>query len=178
MFRNRPIRCTVMTDDADRLAAAILERTVALTCELHPAVEHLSQPGHFPVSGQPAAAVFDHPHGAAAPRHRSGHPSPEAAALVADAAERAHGLLGYARRDGNPLLPALALAAFYLGEAERTNLLGLREAASGRVVVGVVEPDQSSHEPRLVPGNVVLRTWYPVIGAPQACVQLRFPEDA
>ena len=68
--------------------------------------------------------------------------------------------------------------SFYLGEAERTNLLGLRDAASGRVVVGVVEPDLASHEPRLVPGNVVLRTWYPVIGAPQACVQLRFPEDA
>jgi hypothetical protein len=27
----------------------------------------------------------------------------------------------------------------------------------------------------VVPGGAVLRTWFPVQGAPQACVQLRFP---
>ena len=162
-------------DDPDTLAEELGELTTALTCELHEAIEHLRQPGHFPPAGMPAAALFDHPPGAEKPRHRSGAPSPETAELVAAAAECARERLGYGRRDGNPLLPALALAAFYLVEARRTNALGLREAAGGRVVPGVVEPDLASHEPAVVPGGAVLRTWFPVQGAPQACVQLRFP---
>ena len=85
--------------------------------ELHPAIEHLAQPGHFEPDGAPAAALFEHARGAAAPTHRAGRPSPEVAAIAAEAADAARERLGYARRDGNPLLPALALAAFYLGEA-------------------------------------------------------------
>jgi hypothetical protein len=162
-------------EDADALAEELQELTTLVTCELHEAIEHLRQPGHFPPSGMPAAALFDHPPGAEKPRHRSGAPAPETATLVAAAAERAREQLGYGRRDDNPLLPALALASFYLVEARRTNALGLREAAAGRIVPGVVEPDMASHEPAVVPGGTVLRTWFPVEGAPDACVQLRFP---
>jgi hypothetical protein len=162
-------------EDPDRLAADLLELTVAVTVELHEAIEHLRRPGRFEPSGTPAAAVFDHPPGAEQPRHRSGAPSPEVAALVSEAAAEARDRLGYGRRDGNPLLPALALAAFYLVEARRVGALGLGEAASGRVVPGVVEPELASHDPVLRPGGAVLRTWFPVEGAPQACVQLRFP---
>ena len=164
-----------MADDPDRLAADLLDLTVAVTIEFHEAIEHLRQPGHFQPSGMPAAVVFDFPPGAQQPRHRSGVPSPEAAALVTQAAAAAHDRLGYGRRDGNPLLPALALAAFYLVEARRAGALGLGEAARGRVVAGVVEPELASHDPVLRPGGAVLRTWFPVEGAPQACVQLRFP---
>jgi hypothetical protein len=161
--------------DAEELAAELQELTVAVTCELHEAIEHLRQPGRFPPAGMPAAAVFDHPPGAEKPRHRSGAPSPETAALVAQAADVARERLGYGRRDDNPLLPALALAAFYLVEARRTDALGLRAAAGGRVVPGVVEPELASHEPAVVEGGAVLRTWFPVEGAPDACVQVRFP---
>lgn len=151
--------------------------TVALTCELHEAIEHLVQPGHFPPAGMPAAAVFDHPVGAEQPRHRAGAASREVALLAAAAAESAHERLGYGRRDGNPLLPALALAAFYVVEARRTDLLGLGRAARGRIVAGVVEPDLAHHEPVVSEGAAVLRVWYPVEGAPDACVQLRFPRE-
>jgi len=163
-----------MADDPDALAEELLERCLALTMELHPAIEHLAQPGHFEPDGAPAAALFEHATGAAAPTHRAGRPSPEAAAIAAEAADAAREQLGYARRDGNPLLPALALAAFYLGEARRVDLLGLREAASGRVVVGVVEPEVAGHEPMMTEGGKLLRAWFPVTGAPQACVQVRF----
>jgi len=163
-----------MADDPDALAEELLERCLALTVELHPAIEHLAQPGHFEPDGAPAAALFEHATGAAAPTHRAGRPSPEAAAIAAEAADAAREQLGYARRDGNPLLPALALAAFYLAEARRVDLLGLREAASGRVVVGIVEPELADHEPMMAEGGKLLRAWFPVTGAPQACVQVRF----
>lgn len=163
-----------MADDPDALAEELHERTVALTVELHPAIEHLTQPGHFDPAGMPAAALFEHPPGAPAPTHRAGHPSPEVAGLAASAADAARERLGYGRRDGNPLLPALALAAFYLGEARRVDLLGLRDAASGRIVVGVVEPELADHEPLMAEGGKLLRTSFPVTGAPQACVQVRF----
>jgi hypothetical protein len=163
-----------MTDDPDALAEELFERCLALTVELHPAIEHLAQPGHFDPDGAPAAALFEHQPGAEAPIHRAGRPSPEVAAIAAEAADAAHERLGYGRRDGNPLLPALALAAFYLGEARRVDLLGLREAASGRVVVGVVEPELAGHEPMMTEGGKLLRAWFPVTGAPQACVQVRF----
>lgn len=163
-----------MAEDPDALADELLARTVALTVELHPAIEHLAQPGHFEPNGMPAAALFEHPDGAEAPRHRAGQPSPEVAGLAAQAAAVAQDQLGYARRDGNPLLPALALVAFYLAEARRVDLLGLREAASGRVVVGVVEPELADHEPLLAEGGRLLRAWFPVEGAPRACVQVRF----
>ena len=164
-----------MSVDPDRLADELLELTVALAVELHPAVEHLRQPGHFDPAGMPAAAVFDHPAGAEAPRHRSGGASPAVAALAAEAAGQVRDQTGYGRRDDNPLLPALALAAFYLVEARRRDAFGLRAAASGRLVVGVVEPDLADHEPAVLPGGAVLRAWYPVTGAPKACVQVRFP---
>jgi hypothetical protein len=163
-----------MADDPDALADELLERTVALTVELHPAIEHLMQPGHYPPNGMPAAALFEHPEGAEVPRHRAGHPSPAVAELATDAAAAAQEQLGYGRRDGNPLLPALALAAFYLVEARRVDLLGLRDAASGRIVVGVVEPELADHEPLMAVGGRLLRTWFPVAGAPVACVQVRF----
>jgi hypothetical protein len=164
-----------VSQDADALAGELLELTVALTCQLHEAIEHLQQPGHFPPAGLPTAAVFDHPVGAEAPRHRAGAASPQVAALAAEAAGLAHDQLGYGRRDGNPLLPALALAAFYVIEARRSDLLALGRAARGRIVAGVVEPDLARHEPVVSQGAAVLRVWFPVEGAPDACVQLRFP---
>lgn len=158
--------------DADRLADDLLERTVALTVELHPAIEGLALPGHFAPAGMPAAAVFmQAPEGA--PTHRSGPASEAVAMLAAEAAAQARDQLGYGRRDGNPFLPALAVAAFYLVEAQRSNAFGLGELSGGRVRVYPLTPEESRHDPPLLPGTAALRAWYPVEGAPDACLELR-----
>ena len=110
--------------------------------------------------------------------HRSGGASPEVAALAADAAAAAHDRLGYGRRDGNPLLPALALAAFYLVEARRRGAFGLGALSQGRVRVYLLTPDEARHDPPLLPGTAALRAWFPVQGAPEACVELRLSPAA
>ena len=148
---------------------------MALTVELHPAIEHLAQPGHFEPEWDGRRRAVRAPRWSARrrrtgpairrPRWRSWPPRRRRSRGSSSAT---------GARDGNPLLPALALAAFYLGEARRVDLLGLREAASGRVVVGVVEPELADHEPMMAEGGRLLRTWFPVEGAPRACVQVRF----
>ena len=163
--------------DADELAELLLELTTSLTVELHPAIADLSMPGHFPPAGQPAAAVF-RTVPEADPVHRSGGASPAVAALAAEAAAAAHQRLGYGRRDGNPLLPALALAAFYLVEARRSGAFGLGALSSGRVRVYPLTAEEARHDPPLLPGTAALRAWYPVEGSPEACVELRLSPAA
>ena len=158
--------------DADDLATLLLETTTSLVVELHPGIADLAMPGHFQPAGMPAGAVFQQPAGAE-PTHRSGPASAEVAELAAEAAARAHERLGYGRRDGNPLLPALALAAFYLVEARRRGAFGLGQLTGGRVRVFPLTPDESHHDPQLLPGTAALRAWFPVEGAPEACVELR-----
>jgi hypothetical protein len=158
--------------DPDALADELLTLTADLVVDLHPAIAGLALPGHFPTSGMPAAAVFALPVDAE-PTHRSGVPSPEVATLAADAAEAARGRLGYGRRDGNPLLPALSLAAFYLVEARRSGAFDLGALASGRVRVFPLTPDEAHHDPPLFPGTAAIRAWYPVAGVDDACVELR-----
>jgi hypothetical protein len=158
--------------DADQLADMLLSMTTQLTVELHPAIADVAMPGHFAPAGMPAAAVFQAAASGDA-THRSGPASPQVAALAADAAERAHDQLGYGRRDGNPLLPALALAALYLVEARRSGAFGLGALSSGRVRAYPLTPEEAHHDPPLLPGTAALRAWYPVEGAPEACVELR-----
>ena len=158
--------------DADQIAELLLELTISLTVELHPAIAELAMPGHFEVAGMPAAAVF-RAVDAGDSTHRSGPASPQVAELAADAAAQARARLGYGRRDGNPLLPALALAAFYLVEARRSGAFGLGPLSGGRVRAYPLTPEDSHHDPPLLPGTAALRAWYPVDGAPEACVELR-----
>jgi hypothetical protein len=158
--------------DPDDLAELLLELTTSLTVELHAAIADVAMPGHFQPAGLPAAAVFHQPV-AADPTHRSGAASQEVAALAAEAATRAHDRLGYGRRDGNPLLPALALSAFYLVEARRSGSFGLGGLTGGRVRAFPLTPDESRHDPALLPGTAAIRAWFPVDGAPEACVELR-----
>jgi hypothetical protein len=159
--------------DADDLADLLLELTTSLAVELHAAIADLAMPGHFEPAGMPAGAVFRLPAGGE-PTHRSGPASAEVAELVVEAAARAHERLGYGRRDGNPLLPALTLAAFYLVEARRRGAFGLEdELTGGRVRVYPLTPEESHHDPQLLPGTAALRAWFPVEGAPDACVELR-----
>ncbi|MDX6533168.1 MAG: hypothetical protein QOF68_912 [Gaiellales bacterium] len=158
--------------ESDHLADQLLERTVALTVALHPAIAGLSLPGHFPPAGMPAAAVFMQPHDGA-PTHRSGPASEAVALLAADAAAEAQQQLGYGRRDGNPFLPALALAAFYLVEARRSGAFGLGDLTEGRVRVFPLTGEESRHDPPLLPGTAAVRAWYPVEGASEACLELR-----
>ncbi len=138
--------------DADDLADLLLELTVSLTLELHPAIADLVMPGHFRPAGAPAAAVFLRPL-EGEPTHRSGPPSVAVAELAADAAEAAHARLGYGRREGNPFLPGLALAAFYLVEARRSGAFGLGELTGGRVRAYPLAPDEAHHDPPLLPGH-------------------------
>lgn len=159
-------------NDSDILAEQLLAQTVALTVELHPAIAGLSLPGHFPPAGMPAAAVFLQPPDGA-PTHRSGPASEAVALLAADAAEEAQRQLGYGRRDGNPFLPALALAAFYLVEARRSGAFGLGRLTDGRVRALPLTAEESRHDPQLLPGTAAVRAWYPVQGAPDACLELR-----
>jgi hypothetical protein len=159
-------------NDSDLLAEQLLEQTAALTVELHPAIAELALPGHFPPAGVPAAAVFLQPSDGD-PTHRSGQPSEAVALLAADAAEEARARLGYGRRDGNPFLPALALAAFYLVEARRSGAFGLGRLTEGRVRVFPLTADEARHDPPLLPGTAALRAWYPVQGASEACLELR-----
>jgi hypothetical protein len=100
------------------------------------------------------------------------------AALAAEAAAAAHERLGYGRRDGNPLLPALALAAFYLVEARRSGTFGLGGLTEGRVRTYPLTPDEARHDPALLPGTAAIRAWFPVDGAPDACVELRLSPAA
>src|SRR3954453_13399061 len=174
--------------DADDLADLLLELTVSLVLELHPAIADLVMPGHFRPAGAPAAAVFLRP-AEGEPTHRSGRPSPAVAELAADAADAAHGRpgggpaadaadapharLGYGRPEGNPFLPCLALAAFYLVEVRRSGAFGLGELTGGRVRAYPLAPDEAPHDPPLLPGTGAIRAWYPVEGAPEACIELR-----
>jgi hypothetical protein len=158
--------------DADELAELLLELTTALTVELHPAIAELAMPGQYEPIAAPTAAVFRQPP-AGEPTHRSGAASEPVAELAAEAAEEAARQLAYGRRDGNPMLPALALAAFYLVEARRSGAFGLGDLAAGRVRVVVLDPEDARHDPLLLPGTAAIRTWYPVDGAPDACVELR-----
>jgi hypothetical protein len=158
--------------DADDLADLLAELTVSLVLELHPAIADLVMPGHFRPAGAPAAAVFLRPL-EGEPTHRSGPPSPAVAELAAEAAEAAHARLGYGRREGNPFLPGLALAAFYLVEARRSGAFGLGELTGGRVRAYPLAPDEAHHDPPLLPGTAAIRAWYPVEGAPEACIELR-----
>jgi hypothetical protein len=169
----RPVAgCDTSRVDADDLADLLLELTTSLTVELHPAIAAVAMPGHFQPAGMPAAAVFHQPV-AGDPTHRSGPASEPVAALASDAAVQAHDRLGYGRRDGNPLLPALALAAFYLVEARRSGTFGLGELTVGRVRAFPLTPDEARHDPALLPGTAAIRAWFPVEGAPDACVELR-----
>ena len=158
--------------EPDDLAELLLEMTTSLTVELHPAIADVAMPGHFEPAGMPAAAVFHQP-AAGDPTHRSGPASDAVAGLAAEAAARAHDRLGYGRRDGNPLLPALALAAFYLVEARRSGTFGLGALPEGRVRTYPLTPDEARHDPALLPGTAAIRAWFPVAGAPDACVELR-----
>ena len=158
--------------DADALADELVELTAELVVELHPAIAGLALPGHFEPAGMPAAAVFRQPRDAE-PTHRSGAPSAELAQLAAEAASLAHARLGYARRDGNPLLPALALAAFYLVEARRSGAFELGALAGGRVRAFPLTAEEAHHDPPLLPGTAAIRAWYPVTGVTEACVELR-----
>jgi hypothetical protein len=158
--------------DPDALADKLLALTTELVVELHPAIAGLAMPGHFVAAGQPAAAVFRQP-ADAEPTHRSGAPSAEVAELAAEAAVIAHGRLGYGRRDGNPLLAALALAAFYLIEARRSGAFELGALTGGRLRVFPLTADEARHDPPLLPGTAAIRSWYPVTGVPEACVELR-----
>jgi hypothetical protein len=163
--------------DPDDLADLLLELTTSLTVDLHPAIADVAMPGHFQPDGLPAAAVFHQPV-SQDPTHRSGAASPEVAALAAEAATQAHGRLGYGRRDGNPLLPALSLAAFYLVEARRSGSFGLGGLTGGRVRAFPLTPEESHHDPALLPGTAAIRAWFPVEGAPDACVELRLSPAA
>jgi uncharacterized protein involved in high-affinity Fe2+ transport len=158
--------------DSDQLAEQLLEQTVALTVELHPAIAGLTLPGHFPPTGMPAAAVFMQPH-EGTPTHRSGPASEAVALLAADAAADAQQRLGYGRRDGNPFLPALALAAFYFVEARRSGAFGLGGLTEGRVRVFPLTAEEARHDPPLLPGTAAVRAWFPVEGASEACLELR-----
>ncbi|HEX2587692.1 MAG TPA: hypothetical protein VHL51_05455 [Gaiellales bacterium] len=158
--------------EPDDLADLLLELTTSLTVELHPAIADVAMPGHFEPAGMPAAAVFHQPAGGD-PIHRSGPASDAVAALAIEAAARAHDRLGYGRRDGNPLLPALSLAAFYLVEARRSGTFGLGALPGGRVRTYPLTPDEARHDPSLLPGTAAIRAWFPVEGAPDACVELR-----
>jgi hypothetical protein len=158
--------------DPDALADELVAQTADLVVELHPAIAGLALPGHFKPAAMPAAAVFRQPAGGE-PTHRSGAPSPQVAELVAEAAEVAHGRLGYGRRDGNPLLPALALAAFYLVEARRNGTFELGGLATGRVRAFPLTADEAHHDPPLLTGTAAIRAWYPVSGVDDACVELR-----
>ncbi len=158
--------------EPDDLAELLLELTTSLTVELHAAIADVAMPGHFEPAGMPAAAVFHQPAGGE-PTHRSGGASDAVAGLAVRAAERAHDRLGYGRRDGNPLLPALALAAFYLVEARRSGTFRLGELTEGRVRAYPLTPDEARHDPSLLPGTAAIRAWFPVAGAPDACVELR-----
>ncbi len=169
--------CQTTRVEADDLADLLLELTTSLTVELHGAIADLALPGHFEPAGLPAAAVFHQPAGAE-PTHRSGPASEAVAALAAEAARAAHDRLGYGRRDGNPLLPALALASFYLVEARRSGSFGLGTLPEGRVRVYPLDPDEARHDPSLLPGTAAIRAWFPVEGAPEACVELRLSPGA
>jgi hypothetical protein len=158
--------------DADELADALLEMTTALTVELHPAISELAMPGHFEPDGQAAAAVFRQPR-QGEPTHRSGPASEPVSMLAAEAAAEAGRRLAYGRRDGNPYLASLALAAFYLVEARRSGAFGLAELAGGRVRAFALTADDARHDPLLLPGTAAIRAWYPVQGADDACVELR-----
>ena len=158
--------------DADALADELIALTSDLVVELHPAIAGLALPGHFEPAGMPAAAVFRQPVDGE-PTHRSGAPSPQVAQLAAEVATSAHDRLGYGRRDGNPLLPALALAAFYLVEARRSGAFELGALATGRVRVYPLAPDEAHHDPPLLPGTAAIRAWFPVSGVAEACVELR-----
>jgi len=158
--------------DPDALADELMTLTTELVIELHPAIAGLAMPGHFVPAGQPAAAVFRQP-ADAEPTHRSGAPSAEVAELAAEVATIAHGRLGYGRRDGNPLLAVLALAAFYLIEARRSGAFELGALTRGRVRVFPLTADEARHDPPLLPGTAAIRAWYPVTGVPDACVELR-----
>lgn len=163
--------------DADLLADELFEMTTQLTIKLHPAIAELAQPGHFEPLGEPAAAVFQQPR-EGEPTHRSGAASDVVAALAAAAATEAARRLIYGRRDGNPFLPALALAAFYLVEAGRRNAFGLGELAGGRVRAVALTPDDARHDPLLLPGTAAIRTWYAVEGLEDAAVELRLSPQA
>ena len=118
--------------DPDALAEALLELTTALTIEFHPAIAEFhagpfrgGRPGRR--SGVPTASGGE-------PTHRSGAASAPVAALAEQAAAEAAERLAYGRRDGNPFLPSLALAAFYLVEARRTGAFGLAALAAAGCV--------------------------------------------
>src|SRR2546423_622468 len=163
--------------DADDLADLLAELTVSLVVELHPAIADLVMPGHFRPAGAPAAAVFLRPLDGE-PTHRSGPPSLAVAELAADAAEAAHARLGYVRREGNPFLPGLALAAFSGVGAGRGGALGRGGLPGGRVRAYPLARDGAGHAPPLLPGTAAIRAWYPVEGAPEACIELRLSPSA
>ena len=158
--------------DADTLADELIELTSDLVAELHPAIAGLALPGHFergcprrrcsrtagrwrarPAEAAPVAAAG----GAACGRGRRDRPRP-----------------AWIRQAGrNPLLPALALAAFYLVEARRSGAFELGALATGRVRVYPLAPDEAHHDPPLLPGTAAIRAWFPVAGVAEACVELR-----
>ena len=156
----------------DELYEHLLQMTTALVVELHPAIQEAVLPGQFPVTGIPAAAVFKQPL-EGDPTHRSGPASDPVAELALEAADRAREQLAYGRRDGNPLLPALALACFYLVDARQRDAFGLAELTGGRVRALAPNAEDARHDPPLLPGTAAIRAWFPVEGEADACVELR-----
>jgi hypothetical protein len=163
-----------MTDlDPDELAAALVEATAQLTCELHGAVAALRRQGVARHLAAPVAAIFEQPPGGAKPRHRAGRPSGELVALAADAAERVRALAGDLPGPDNPALEPLALACFYGVDARRTAAFGLRRRASSRPLAQVLDDEAARRDPELPVGTALIRIWSELAGEPPMCVQLR-----
>jgi hypothetical protein len=163
----------VTVPDPDELARELLAATATLAVELHGAIAPARAAGRFPAAGHPVAVVFHQPPGERL-AHRSGRPGEAALGLAFDAAAEVRRRVGYGRAEDNPLLAALALAAFYVAEGRRSGALGLGEASRGRVRAAPLAGDDARRDPVLAAGERRLRVWAPVAGHPDACVELRF----
>lgn len=159
--------------DPEDLARELLAATVSLAVELHGAIATGRTDGRFPLAGQPVAVVFHQPPGERL-AHRSGRPGEPVLELALEATAEVRRLAGYGRAEDNPLLPALALAAFYVAEGRRSGALGLGEASRARIRAAPLDGDDARRDPVLADGARRLRVWAPVAGHPDACVELRF----
>jgi hypothetical protein len=152
----------VSTGDAE-LADQLAEETARLAARLGFAIEPYAARGHWVLAAAPVAIVLtrpDDPH--VLPTHRSGLLDPELLPFLVDATGRTrHRLALDAERD-NPYVIALTLAAFYLGEARRTGILGLGQVAQRDPAVAVVPPERAMQDLNLQPGMTALRIVTPV----------------
>ncbi len=153
-----------MVEDAE-LADQLAEETARLAARLAFSVEPHEQRERYALVAAPVAVLFERSADPSVlPTHRSGRIDPGLLPFLVDATQRTRERLAFGDQRDNPYLIALVLAAFYVIEGARSDVLGLGRVAGRVPRVAVVPPEQAERDLQVAPGAIALRVIAPVEG--------------